>query len=178
MGATEPAVSVAFPEASMPGPPPTPAYLRLLRGNPARRPIPAEVEPQGPEQLPQPPSFLSDDAKAEWHRLIAELVRLRLVTTIDTSLFAVYCESYAHWKVSVETLNRMGAKDPVTAGLLIKDRDGPRQNPLVRIVRNAAAHMVHCASQFGLGPIARARIASAGFDPPPSGGKFSGLLVE
>ena len=162
----------------MSGPPPTPAYLRLLKGNPSKRPIRPEVEPQGPEQLPAPPAFLSDDAKAEWHRLIAELVRLRLVTTIDTSLFAVYCESYAHWKVSVETLNRMRAKDPVMAGLLIKDRDGPRQNPLVRIVRAAGDSMLNCAAQFGLTPIARARIASAGFDPPRSVSKFDGLLTE
>jgi P27 family predicted phage terminase small subunit len=128
--------------------------------------------------LPAPPSFLSEDGKAEWDRLIGELARLRLVTMVDTSLFAVYCESYAHWKTSVEVFNQMAVKDPVTAALLIKDRDGPRQNPLVRIVRNAAAHMVDCASQFGLTPIARARIASAGFDPPAPAGKFDGLLRE
>ena len=162
----------------MGGPPPTPAYLRLLKGNPSKRPIRPEVEPQGPEQLPAPPSFLSDDAKSEWHRLIAEMVRLRLVTAIDISLFACYCESFAHWKIAVEALNRMRAKDPVMAGLLIKDRDAPRQNPLVRIVRNAGDHMLRCAAEFGLTPIARARIASAGFNPPGPPGKFDGLLAE
>jgi P27 family predicted phage terminase small subunit len=75
--------------------------------------------------------------------------------------------------------NRTRERDPVMAGLLIKDRDGEaRQNPLVRIVRNAGEHMVRCAAEFGLTPTARARIASAGgVDPPPSGGgKFDGLL--
>jgi len=158
------------------GPPPTPMHLRLLKGNPSRRPIRPEVEPQSPEQLPQPPAFLSEDVRAEWHRLIAEMVRLRLVTAIDTMLFAVYCQSYGDWRSAVEVFNRTRERDPVMAGLLIKDRDGEaRQNPLVRIVRNAGEYMVRCAAEFGLTPTARARIA-AGFDVPPPPSKFGDLL--
>jgi P27 family predicted phage terminase small subunit len=145
-------------------------HLRLLKGNPSRRPVRPEVEPQSPEQLPAPPEFLSEDAKAEWHRLIGEMVRLRLVTGVDTMLFAVYCQSSADWKTSVEVFNR-------TRALLIKDRDNePRTNPLVRIVRNAGEHMLRCAGEFGLTPTARARIAASGFDVPPPPSKFGDLL--
>ena len=161
----------------MPGPPPQPAHLKLIRGNPGKRAVRREPEPQIPEPLPEPPEFLSDDAQDEWRRLIGEMVRLKLVTPLDTMLFACYCQSFADWKAAVEAFNRMRAKDPVMAGLLIKDRDGEaRTNPLVRIVRNAGEHMVRCAAEFGLTPVARARIASAGFEPPRGGGKFDGLL--
>jgi P27 family predicted phage terminase small subunit len=163
----------------MRGPPPQPVHLKLLRGNPGKRALKQEVQPETLEQLPEPPDFLHDDAKAEWRRLIGEMVRLKLVTPLDTMLFSVYCQSFADWKAAVEAFNRMGAKDPVMAGLLIKDRDGEaRTNPLVRIVRNAGEHMVRAASEFGLTPVARARVASAGFgfEPTPGGGKFDGLL--
>ena len=162
----------------MPGPPPQPAHLKLIRGNPGRRPVRPEPEPQIAEQLPEPPDFLSEDAKGEWRRIIEEMVRLRLVTSVDTTLFAVYCESVAHWKAAVEALGRMAAQDPVMHGLLIKDRDGEaRQNPLVRVVRNAGETMLRYAAEFGLTPVARARIASAGFEPPSGPGKFDGLLA-
>jgi phage terminase small subunit len=95
----------------MSGPPRQPAHLRLLRGNPGKRPVPREVEPQSPEPLPEPPNFLSEDGKGEWRRLIAEMVRLKLVTSLDTMLFACYCESFAHWKAAVEALGRMAEKD-------------------------------------------------------------------
>jgi P27 family predicted phage terminase small subunit len=120
---------------------------------------------------------LSEDAKDEWRRIIAEMVRLKLVTSLDTTMFCVYCEAVGHWKTAVEALRRMAGKDPVMRGLLIKDRDGDaRQNPMLRVVRGAAETMVRLAAEFGLTPIARARIASAGFDSPGDPGKFDGLI--
>jgi P27 family predicted phage terminase small subunit len=162
----------------MPGPPPQPAHLKLIRGNPGKRPIRPEPEPQVPQELPEPPGFLSEDAKGEWRRLVGELVRLRLLTTVDTMLFACYCQSFSDWKAAVEALGRMAEKDPVMRGLIIKDQGGDhRQNPLVRVVRNAANTMLKCATEFGLTPIARARIAGAGFEPPGGPSKFDGLLA-
>jgi P27 family predicted phage terminase small subunit len=166
------------PEATMSGPPPQPAYLRLLKGNPGKRAVKQEPQPGVLAELPQPPAFLSEDAREEWRRIIEQMVRLRLVTGVDTTLFACYCQSFAHWKAAVEALNRMSERDPVTGGLLIKDQRGDaRVNPMTRVVRGAAETMMHLASQFGLTPIARARIASAGFEPAPGGGKFDGLIA-
>jgi P27 family predicted phage terminase small subunit len=161
----------------MPGPPPQPAYLKLLRGNPGRRSVRRELEPQVPQQLPEPPPFLSEDAKREWLRLIEEMVRLKLVTTVDTMLFACYCQSFAHWRAGVASLNQAAAADPETRGLLVKDADGvPHQNPLVRVVRNAADIMLTYAREFGLTPVSRARIAGGGFEPAKPPSKFDGLL--
>jgi P27 family predicted phage terminase small subunit len=160
----------------MPGPPPQPAHLKLVRGNPGKRRVRPEVEPRVSQQLPEPPVFLSEDAKGEWRRIIEEMVRLRLVTSVDTMLFACYCQSFSDWKSAVEVFNRTAERDPETHGLLIKDRDGSRPNPLLRVVRAAAEMMLKCAAEFGLTPVARARIASAGFEPPGGPSKFDGLL--
>jgi P27 family predicted phage terminase small subunit len=162
----------------MPGPPPQPAHLRLIRGNPSKRRVPREPEPEVLQQLPEPPQFLSEDAKGEWRRIIGEMVRLKLVTSLDTMLFACYCQSFSDWKSAVVALGKMAEKDAETHGLLIKDRGETRQNPLVRVVRAAGDHMLHCAAEFGLTPVARARIAGAGFEPPGgSPSKFDGLLA-
>jgi phage terminase small subunit len=49
---------------------------------------------------------------------------------------------------------------------------------MVRIAANAAADMVRFAGECGLSPAARARIsAGVGYEPPPGGGKFDGLIA-
>ena len=161
----------------MRGPPPQPAFLKLLRGNPGQRTVKREPEPTSLQELPEPPDFLSDDAKGEWRRIIGELVHLRLVTALDTACFGAYCQSFAYWKQAVEALNRAALADPETGGLVIQGKDGPRPNPLLRVVRSAGDTMLQLAREFGLTPIARARLAGAGFEPPPKDSKFDGLLA-
>ena len=155
-----------------------PTHLKLLRGNPGKRPIPPEPEPEIPANLPEQPEFLSGHAQDEWWRLAAELSRLKLLTVCDTMPFAAYCAAYSRWRNAEEALARMAEKDAVTSGLLIKSQGGDAiQNPLVGISRRAAGDMVRYASEFGLSALARARIsAGVGYEPPSGGGKFDGLI--
>ena len=53
-----------------------------------------------------------------------------------------------------------------------------RQNPLVRIAAASADAMIRFAGEFGLTPVARARLAARPLGKPPGGGKFDGLLAE
>jgi P27 family predicted phage terminase small subunit len=157
------------------GPPPTPNVVKLMRGNPGKRRINSEPEPQIPESVPEPPSFITGYAMDEWWRAAPELHRLRLLTIVDVMPFAAYCQSYARWRTAEEALAKMAERDAATSGLLVKRADGNAgQNPLVRIAANAAADMVRFAGEFGLSPAARARIsAGVGYEPPS---KFDGLL--
>jgi phage terminase small subunit len=79
----------------MRGPKPIPAHLKLVRGNPGRRPIKpgTQVAPSLPEPLP----FLCDDAKAEWARVVPALYALRLLSKLDTAALAAYCVSMMCW---------------------------------------------------------------------------------
>jgi phage terminase small subunit len=68
--------------------------------------------------------------------------------------------------------------DPATHGLVAQGRDGrSRIHPMVRVARDAAADMVRYAGEFGMTPVARARIAAGPLGEPPGGGKFDGLLA-
>jgi P27 family predicted phage terminase small subunit len=144
----------------MKGRKPTPTYLKLVTGNPGRRPLKARAEPQG--GVPRPPAVLGADAVAEWRRVAVKLSRLGLLATIDRAALAAYCQAYGRWVAAERALALMAERDPVTAGLLIKTSNGNAiQNPLVGIANKAAAAMVRYAAEFGMTPSARSRVEGA-----------------
>ena len=154
---------------------PVPTKLKLLRGNPGKREVYPEPEPLVPDLLPAPPEFLSDYAMQEWRRMVVELYRLQLLTMADLHPLAAYCQAYGRWRTAEETLKRMAENDPVTHALIVKGyAKNPIQNPIVKIADRAAADMVRYASEFGLTPVARTRLAAA---PEATTSKFTGLLA-
>lgn len=153
-----------------------PTHLRLLRGNPGKRPIKPEPEPAVPDKPPEPPAFLSEDAVNEWWRVAPELHALGLFTVIDVMPLAAYCQAYAHWIAAERALALMAAGDPRFNGLMITGSTGSHlANPLVKIARNAAADMLRFAAEFGMTPRARSYLDAAGRLSGPS--KFDGLLA-
>jgi P27 family predicted phage terminase small subunit len=160
----------------MRGPQPTPTVIKLLRGNPGKRRIGREPELLIPENVPEPPPFITGYACDEWWRVAPELHRFGLLTIGDVMLFAVYCAAYARWRTAEEVLAEMAKRDAVASGLLIQRTSGSAaQNPLIRIAANAAAEMVRFAGHFGMTPAARVRISAGVAYEPPSSGKFDGL---
>ncbi len=161
----------------MPGPPPTPTVIKLLRGNPGRRRINRhEPMPACGEAVPEPPDFLAPDARDEWWRVAPELWHLGVLTVLDVNLFGAYCQSYARWRLAEEALQRMVDRDPVMNGFIIRRKDGEAaKNPLVKAARDAARDMIMFAGQFGIGAAARARISAGIAHEPPS--KFGDLLA-
>ena len=117
-----------------PGPPPQPIPLRILRGNPGKRPIGYAPQPEKPPEPPLPPSFMVDEfARAEWFRISGLLHGLNLLTWIDLNPLAAYCTSVARWRRAEALLLLAANKDPVAHGLLVKNADGTsRANPLPR----------------------------------------------
>jgi hypothetical protein len=85
--------SIALSEDFMPGSRPTPVPLKLLRGNPGKRPLKRGFEPPQPPLPPDPPKFLTGDALEEWHRIAAGLHLFGLLTKVDVSPLAAYCVS-------------------------------------------------------------------------------------
>jgi P27 family predicted phage terminase small subunit len=158
-----------------PGPRPEPTNLRVLRGNPSRRPIKPEPRPERPPTVPEPPEWLSEAAQTEWRRVSGELFRLGLLTVLDISMLAAYCEAYARWKTATQLLRTDAEADPETRGLVVRGSDGRRMpNPVIRIVKGAADSMQRLGSEFGLSPASRRGLAASVQDKPS---KFDGLLA-
>lgn len=137
---------------------PKPTHLKLVTGNPGKRPI-NEREPVPANKLPTPPAFLADEAKVEWGRVAEELYRIGVLSSIDRGALAAYCQAYARWAQAEAAINATPAKEAVAGGLLVSTTNGNAiQNPLVGIANKAAADMVRYAAEFGMTPSARSRI--------------------
>ena len=161
----------------MSGPPPTPTHLKLLRGNPGKRPLKPGREPQPAlaAEPPEAPDFLSAYAREEWRRVIVEAHRLRLVTPLDVQIFAAYCDAYSRWRTAAETIASMAERDPVMRGQIVKTQSGgAAANPLVWISSSAAKSMLSFANELGLTPVARSRITEGPLPPP---NKFAGMIA-
>ncbi|MGX1050864.1 P27 family predicted phage terminase small subunit [Bradyrhizobium japonicum] len=156
--------------------PPVPFPLKALRGNPGKRPMKPEPQPEIAADVPEPPPFITGYAADEWWKTAPELHRLGLLTRIDVSALAAYCHAFGQWRMAAESLAKMQANDPLMNGMIIKTKYGDAAtNPLVSIVRKHAGDVIRYASEFGLTPVARTRLAAGGY-APPSPGKFDGLL--
>ena len=79
---------------------PKPAALRLLAGNPGKRPINA-LEPNSGVIDTAPPPELSEAATAHWTRLAPMLSKSGVLKQSDRDLLFCYCESYSVWLESV-----------------------------------------------------------------------------
>lgn len=111
------------------GPPPTPTALRLLRGNPGKRPINTE-EPALERANTAPPKGLKGKARAEWVRLVDELVDKGLLSVAELEAFRAYCELVAEVDEYQRLIRRVGREDAHRLGYvghLLKARTQLRQ---------------------------------------------------
>jgi phage terminase small subunit len=66
---------------------PKPSRMKVLTGNPGKRPLNA-AEPRPEPKIPDCPSELGPVARREWDRLAAELGSLRILTALDRAILA------------------------------------------------------------------------------------------
>jgi P27 family predicted phage terminase small subunit len=124
--------------------------LKALRGNPGKRPL-NRNEPKPEGGAPRCPRHLEGEALAEWGRLEGELDRLGLLTELDRSLFAAYCQT---WGDYVEAVDRVRGEGAVVAGA----KGTPIKSPWARIKDDAVEQLLKIAPHFGLSPFTRARL--------------------
>ncbi len=80
---------------------PKPTPLKLLEGNPGKRPLP-QGEVRLASKAPRCPQWLEEDAKKEWKRMGKILEQMGILTEMDMTAFAGYCQAYARWKEAEE----------------------------------------------------------------------------
>ena len=91
----------------MAGRKPLPTNIKLLRGNPGKRPL-NEREPEPKAKLPRAPEHLNDEAKREWRRMAHTLYDLGLLTEIDRAALAAYCVAWGRWVEAEKNLQKYG----------------------------------------------------------------------
>ena len=129
---------------------PKPTALKLLEGNPGKRPI-NQNEPQPENKAPRCPSWLEPEAKKEWKRMSKTLESMGVLTQVDGAAFSGYCQAYARWKEAEEFLSKHGTIFKTPSGYI-------QQVPQVSIAQTYLKVMKDFCSEFGLTPAARTRI--------------------
>lgn len=132
---------------------PIPTQLKLLSGNPGKRPL-NEGEPQPAPLAPSCPPELSQAAKEEWNRLVPELVALGLMTRLDRAALAAYCQAYAIYLDAIQAVQKYGQ-------LVKSPNEYPMMSPYLTIANRQAEIMIRIASEFGFTPASRSRISAA-----------------
>ena len=146
------------------GPKKMPTKLKILKGNPGHRPLPTdEPEPDVSESVPDPPDHLSDGAREEWGRLAPLLHGCGILTRIDETGLAAYCECYAEWKIAKQKVEEHGR--------LVKAPSGyPNVSPWYVIKKAMQKEMRSWLQEFGMTPSSRNGVAKASRkDKKPSG---------
>lgn len=136
----------------MRGAKPTPTVLKVLRGNPGRRPLNSR-EPQPGALSPVTPRELTDaDARREWRRTIVPAIAIGQVTAADRVVAIAHCELWATWRSQLIA----AAKDGHVVGV------GKRSHPMpntARVMANKTLQLlVKIDAELGLSPTSRSRV--------------------
>lgn len=146
---------------------PKPTALKLLDGNPGKRPI-APDEPRPIVEAPLCPEHLTAEARTEWDRIVPQLLKLGLLTQVDAVSLAAYCVLYARW---------CDAERKVTEGGMVVESYGQTlPNPHLSIANNTLKLLHSFASEFGLTPASRTKVRAQPTTPAKVS-KWAGILT-
>ena len=99
-------------------------------------------------KAPPAPAYLSSQAKAEWRRIMPQLIARRIITRADLAGIENYCIAAGAVRQIADILALNPVPDLKLAGLQIRYAQTARQ----------------LAAEYGLTPTSRARIGSAAPD--------------
>src|SRR5678815_3225521 len=148
------------------GPAPKPSGIRVLEGNPSKRPLP-ENEPRPLTAEPEMPAYLDREARREWKRLVPILLSMRVLTVADGMSLASLCQAYSMLVQAHHAMQQ--ATKAGGSGLLVKAPSGYiQQSPLIGIINSQVEIINRISREFGLTPASRTRLAALadpGIDP-------------
>lgn len=139
---------------------PDPTVLRVLKGNPSKRPLPTkEPTPKLVDASHPPPDWLDDAAKAEWRRIAPMLARNGLLTEMDLDALTAYCHAWCVWKDANAKIRQFG--------IVIKAKNGfPMASPYLPIANKAMVTMKAFMIEFGMTPSSRSRVTRSDAETP------------
>ena len=131
---------------------PTPVEEKRRIGNPGNRKLPEDVVLRDGGM--QKPDDLPEAASQMWDEIVPILEEARVLNRIDTSALTAMC---IQWHRSVQARQALAEE-----GLFAFGSTGQIvEHPALQVERAAHAMFIRFAEQFGITPVARARIAAA-----------------
>jgi P27 family predicted phage terminase small subunit len=158
----------------MSGPAPRPAVLKLIEGrghgtDSGGRPV--KTGPEFARSAPEAPSWLPEEARAEWDRVVPELDRLGLLKSIDRSSLTSYCLVWHRLVEASKTVQREGM---IVEEEMALGRTKLYRHPALLTAEAASKELRAWATEFGLTPSSEQRLGSTkGGDDGEQGNPFA-----
>lgn len=159
------------------GPKAMPGNVHMLRGNPSKLSLQDLVDELKPDvEIPGCPRHLLPEARKEWRRITPELEKYGLISKLDRSALALYCQAWARWVWAEEQLQRAQAAaaqkmaEAEEKGQVYTGGDGitvPTPNGHMTysphwVIANKAMEQVNrYLAEFGLNPASRGRVSTS-----------------
>jgi P27 family predicted phage terminase small subunit len=146
------------------GRPRKPDAIKKLEGNPGHRPL-NMAEPRFPALI-SCPNWLTGEGKSEWRRVIGVLSKVPgLLTSVDRSVLASYCQSYARWRQAEHHLEEEGSTVTITGQ---HGYCAEQPSPWVSISKTYHDAMMRSAREMGFTPSARSGVRVQQPTKPPT----------
>ena len=136
----------------MKGRKPKPTALKLISGNPGKRPI-NQWEPRPGVKAPTCPAHLNPAAKAEWKRVARQMVTLGVISELDRAALAAYCQAYGRWVEAERKLKETPALIKLPSGYI-------QPSPWLTIATKQLELMFRYMTELGLSPVSRSRVST------------------
>lgn len=147
---------------------PKPTRLKVLEGNPGKRPITpglelppgAPAEPSWTKVLPGKGSAsLRREAQAAWRRVVPDLDRFGLLAHVDRDILVAYCTAWALQSEALKAVSRDG--HIITQTITRKDGSTYEQvlrHPALVTLAETRTELNRLRPELGLGPSSRSRL--------------------
>src|ERR1700676_828116 len=149
---------------------PTPTKIRILNGNPSRRPLPTN-EPQFTPGIPDHPTSMSPNARKQWDELVSEMGNSGVLRRVDGGALSMLCEDLA----MLDTL-RIGLaaqareitkkakekRQPISGNALTALSRTTEGRRTMTTIRELSAQIIIQRREFGLTPSSSTRVQASG----------------
>jgi len=169
------------------GPLPKPVALKLLEGNPGKRALDlsAGVNPQ--VGIPSIPKHLGVEARKEWKRITPLLEELGLISGLDRTALALYCQAAGRLAELEQAFNGKVHRMVASAKAAGQDKDYAdavydasysvtpsgyaQQSVIQQLIRSHREQVNRYLMHFGLSPAARGRVQASNYVQPTLPGR-------
>lgn len=140
-----------------PGRKTTPAALKLIKGNPGKRPVPET--PDVPIAAPDKPEYLKGKAAEIWERIVPHLVTAQLCNPLCGEILALLCEAAADYRHAKDMLER---PEEEGGGYMVTTPNNYKvQSQWLAVKNKAFEQMMKVGVEFGMTPSALARVSGS-----------------
>ena len=158
------------------GPLPKPPALRMLEGNAGRRSLDLTAGVNPRIEIPSPPKHLGQEARKEWKRITPLLEELGLISGLDRTALALYCQAAGRLSELETAFNGQVARlvadgsdysDAVyKASYAVTPSGYAQQSVIVQLIGKHREQVNRYLMHFGLSPAARGRVQASNYVQP------------